>query len=117
MKFLQKKSIVEIPPVNGSVSDTLNVNDKVTNAPSMRLVEEMIANSPGGGGDGILTDSVIGWDGEEIPEGYDEIEGMGEVSDTWEVEDDTSFAPSIRLVLEKFSGIDALLDTLNGEVI
>ena len=83
MKFLQKKSIAEIPPATGSVSDTLNVTDKITNAPSIRLVQEMINNtSDGGSTEGEITsdnvscipqDGVIAFDGEEIPEGYEEV--------------------------------------------
>lgn len=47
MLFIKKKTIAEIPPASGSVSDTLNIDDKVTNAPSIRLVEEMIENVSG----------------------------------------------------------------------
>ena len=72
-------------------------------------------------GSGILTNSVVGYTGDEIPEGYEEVESpVGEdssevVSDTWEVTDNTSVAPSIRIVTEKFAGIDTILDSINGE--
>ena len=42
MKILQKKSTAEIPPINGAVVDTKNIQDKITNAPSLRLTNEMI---------------------------------------------------------------------------
>ena len=61
---------------------------------------------------------------DEIPEGYEEIEAPigGEnaseiVSNTWEVADEESVAPSIKIVKEKFASIDTILDTINGEVI
>lgn len=99
--YLEKKSIAEIPPASGSVSDTLNVKDKITNAPSIRLVEDLIETVSGSipveiptktsqlendsgfitiedipedEDDGLLIDSIIGWDGDEIPEGYEEVE-------------------------------------------
>lgn len=45
MKYIKKISTAKIPPISGSVTDTLNVEDKTTNAPSIRLTEEMINNS------------------------------------------------------------------------
>lgn len=44
MIYIQKKSVAEIPPASGSVSDTLNVTDKITNAPSIRLMQELLSN-------------------------------------------------------------------------
>lgn len=41
MKYIEKKSVVPIPPASGAVSDTWNINNKTTNAPSIRLVEEL----------------------------------------------------------------------------
>ena len=65
MIYLEKKSIVELPKATGSISDTLNVEDKVKNAPSINLVTQMT---------GIPTDGVIAIDSDEIPEGYEEVE-------------------------------------------
>ncbi len=65
MIYLEKKSIVELPKAQGSVSDTLSVEDKVTNAPSINLVQQMT---------GIPQDGVIAFDGTLIPEGYEEVE-------------------------------------------
>lgn len=45
MKYIEKKTMAEIPKATGSVSDTLNVEDKITNAPSIRLAEEMMSNN------------------------------------------------------------------------
>ena len=67
MIYLEKKSIVELPKTQGSISDTLNVEDKVRNAPSINLVQEMV---------GIPQEGIIAFDGNEneIPEGYEKIE-------------------------------------------
>lgn len=42
MKYIEKKSVVSIPEVNGTVSDTWNVENKKTNAPSLDLFERTI---------------------------------------------------------------------------
>lgn len=65
MKYIIKKSVVELPQASGSISDTLNVEDKIKNAPSINLVEQMT---------GIPQEGVIAFDGAEIPEGYEEVE-------------------------------------------
>lgn len=67
MIYLEKKSIVELPKTQGSISDTLNVEDKIRNAPSINLVQEMV---------GIPQEGIIAFDGteENIPEGYEKIE-------------------------------------------
>lgn len=41
MKIIEKKSVVPLPPTTGSISDTLNVDDKTTNAYSARVIDEM----------------------------------------------------------------------------
>ena len=40
MKYIEKVAVSKIPKINGSVVDTFNVEDKTTNAPSIRAVEE-----------------------------------------------------------------------------
>lgn len=40
MKYIEKKSIVPLPQANGSLSDTRNITDKVTNGYSARVIEE-----------------------------------------------------------------------------
>ena len=48
MKYIEKKSTANIPGINGAVVDTLNVENKITNAPSIRIVQEMIKDVLGG---------------------------------------------------------------------
>lgn len=38
MKYIVKKTIVPLKKASGSISDTLNVEDKITNAPSINLM-------------------------------------------------------------------------------
>ena len=40
MKYIKKVSVSPIPEINGSVVDSFNVEDKTTNAPSIRAVIE-----------------------------------------------------------------------------
>lgn len=65
MKKIIKKSVVELPNKTGQVSDTINVTDKITNAPSINLVQQMV---------GVPTDGVVYYEGDAIPEGYEEVE-------------------------------------------
>lgn len=62
-KYIQRKSAIK--PITGSIVDTTNVDDKISNAPSINLMEQMV---------GAPTDSVIMYDGDEIPKGYEEVE-------------------------------------------
>lgn len=72
MKWIEKKQVVPLDePYKGAVSDTINVEDKVTNAPSIGLTQRMM---------GIPVDGIIPFDGDEIPEGYEEVEGIIEVT-------------------------------------
>ena len=45
MKYIKKVSTVKIDKTTGSVVDTTNITDKVTNAYSARVVEELIKNN------------------------------------------------------------------------
>lgn len=65
IKYIEKKSVAPIDPVEGAVVDTLNVVDKVKNAPSINLVQQMT---------GIPQEGVIAFEGDVIPEGYEEVE-------------------------------------------
>lgn len=76
MKWIEKKSVAPIEPATGAVSDTLNVEDKVKNAPSINLVQQMT---------GIPQDGVIAFDGDVIPEGYEEVANPNVYSTTEQV--------------------------------
>lgn len=41
MKYLEKKSIVPMEKATGSISDTLNIEDKITNTYSARIIDEL----------------------------------------------------------------------------
>ena len=60
--YIKKKSVSRL--IEGSISDTLNVEDKINNAPSINLVGQMT---------GIPQDGIIIYEGDEIPEGYEEV--------------------------------------------
>lgn len=63
MKYIIKKSISELPKINGSVVDTFNVEDKTTNAPSVNAIINMNTYTP--------EETQIGWwvkgDGRKVP--------------------------------------------------
>lgn len=67
-----KRKSIAMKPIQGGISDTLNVEDKIKNAPSINLVEQMT---------GIPTECIIQFDGteDEIPEGYEKVEYPSEV--------------------------------------
>jgi hypothetical protein len=41
MKYIVKKSVIELPETSGSISDTTNITNKTTNTYSARVIEEM----------------------------------------------------------------------------
>lgn len=110
MIYLEKKSIVELPKAQGSISDTLSVEDKVTNAPSINLVQQMT---------GIPQDGIIAFDGTLIPEGYEEVEmptsslGNVETKVLYDAFETLDFTPSVNWQIYQLSdsldNYDALL--------
>ena len=40
MKFIKKKSVAQIPEIKGSIVDTTNVEDKIQNTYSARIIDE-----------------------------------------------------------------------------
>ena len=63
-----KKSIVELPKAIGGISDTLNITDKIKNAPSINLVEK-IAVVPVGS-----VVAVEDSEAENLDEGWEEVD-------------------------------------------
>lgn len=41
MKYIVKKSVAELPAIQGSISDTTNITDKTKNTYSARVIEEL----------------------------------------------------------------------------
>lgn len=64
MKRIIKKSIVKLPLEKGVVSNTLEVSDPTTTAPSTEIIEQMT---------NIPKDGIIAFDSFKIPEGYNEV--------------------------------------------
>ena len=67
MEYIKRKSIAQLKNSINDISNTIDVEDTTLIAPSINLVESM---------SGIPADSVILYDGDDIPEGYEEVEGM-----------------------------------------
>lgn len=42
MRYIRKVAVSSIPEINGAVVDTLNVTNETTNAPSVRVVKELV---------------------------------------------------------------------------
>lgn len=49
MKYIEKKSASKIPEIDGSIVDTTNINDKITNTYSARVIDELVQNNSSGG--------------------------------------------------------------------
>ena len=69
MKYIIKKSIVDVPQSQGAIVDTFNIENQTTNAPSLNLCRQMM---------GVPVNGVIDYDGTEVPEGYEQVD----ISDT-----------------------------------
>lgn len=65
-KYIKRKAMSVIPPANGTISDSTNVIDEKTTAPSIDLTKRIT---------GIPVDGVLLYEGDNlnIPEGYEEV--------------------------------------------
>ena len=99
--FIKKKLFADLEGGTGKISDTINVQDKTTNAPSIRLMEEVIGNS----GLDVITDTDIYiWNLESgvyrLPENITiKYSYNGMVPPTYE---ELTMQPSTILIVKKF---------------
>lgn len=65
-KYIKRKAMSVVPPAAGTISDSINVIDEKTTAPSIDLTKRIT---------GIPVDGVIVYEGDElnIPEGYEQV--------------------------------------------
>lgn len=102
MIYIQKQNSSSNTNKIGSISNTLDVEDKIITAPSINLVQNLA---------GIPMEGVIAYEGEEIPEGYEEVEGykasksyiISEV--IWENSDTSTFYNQVSM---KYNDYDML---------
>lgn len=73
-KTLRKKNLTSI--LRGSVINSLDDETDEVNAPSIAAVNEKLKNLDVAAGDGVPTNSIVGFDGEasEVPEGYQVVD-------------------------------------------
>ena len=69
MRYIKRKSAVK--PITGSIVDTTNIDDKSKNTYSAGVIDDKISKAGG-----VEVGTIVGWDGEGIPEGYD-LKKMG----------------------------------------
>ena len=129
MKYIEKKSVVTIPPATGSVTDTLNIEDYRTNAPSLRLTIEMILKHSvpiGTGRDYFGTEAPKGYlfaDGAEVsridyPELFEvigTIYGEGDGETTFNLPDKRECVSIMRKEGSTNGTEGATLDTLGAK--
>lgn len=70
MKRIRKVAETPVDETKGSIVNTTNIDDKTTNTYSASIIDELIDS--GGTGTGIPTDGIIAFNGDTIPDGFEE---------------------------------------------
>ncbi len=114
-KYIKRKAMSVVPPAAGTISDSVNVIDEKTTAPSIDLTKRIT---------GIPVDGVIIYEGDElnIPEGYEKVNSgmflpIGAGCDFYgaTAPDGFMFADGSAISRIKYAQLFKIIGTLYGE--